>query len=114
MHGDQEAAARKLLDPAAYDYFAGGALDERAMAANESAFSGLTLHHRILRAAVDPDLSSTLLGQGLSMPVLVAPVAFQGMAHPDGEEATARACADAGTVMILSATSNRSIADVAA
>jgi 4-hydroxymandelate oxidase len=114
MLGDHEAEARRLLDRAAYDYFAGGALDERAMAANRSAYGRISLHHRILRAAVEPDFSTTLLGQTLSMPVLVAPVAFQRMAHPDGEEATARACAGAGTVVVLSTTSNCSTAKVSA
>jgi 4-hydroxymandelate oxidase len=112
VRGDHEAAARKILDQAAFDYFAGGALDERTMVANESAYGRISLHHRILRAAVEPDLSTILLGQALSMPLLVAPVAFQRMAHPDGEEATARACADAGTVIVLSTTSNCSMAKV--
>ncbi len=110
---DHEAEARKVLDPVVYDYFAGGALDERAIASNESAYRAISLHHRILRAAVEPDLTTTLLGQRLSMPVLVAPVAFQGLAHPEGEVATGRACAEAGTIVTLSTTSNCSIAKVA-
>jgi 4-hydroxymandelate oxidase len=113
MLRDHEAEARKLLDRAAYDYFAGGALDERAVVANQSAYGRISLHHRILRAAVEPDFSTSLLGQTLSMPVLVAPVAFQRMAHTDGEEATARACAGAGIVVVLSTTSNCSTAKVA-
>ena len=77
MLRDHEAEARKLLDRAAYDYFAGGVLDERAVVAEPAGLRpNLAYHHRILRAAVEPDFSTTLLGQTLSMPVLVAPVSF--------------------------------------
>lgn len=111
---DYENAARKKLDPMAFDYFAGGALDERALAENEKVYKRHSLHHRVLRGACNPDTSTVLLGQNMSMPVLVSPVAFQGMAHRDGEVGTARACAEAGIVMVVSTTSNYSMHDVGA
>jgi 4-hydroxymandelate oxidase len=111
---DYEKQARMQLEPTAFDYFAGGALDERTLAANEAGFARVSLYQRVLRAATAPELSTSILGLPLSMPVLVAPVALQGMAHPDGEVATAAAAADAGIGMILSTTANRSFADVSA
>jgi len=111
---DHELAAAKRLAPAAFDYYAGGALDERAIAENAVALARMKLCNRALSGVRDPDTRSDLLGSSLSMPVIVAPTAFQGMAHPEGEVATARAAAKAGTVMVLSTTSTRSIEDVCA
>lgn len=107
-----EDQARKKLEPKVFDYFAGGALDERALAENERAFKQFSICHRILRGRINPDPSITLLGQNFSMPILVSPVAFQGMANSVGEVGTARACAEAGIAMVLSTTSNCAIADV--
>jgi 4-hydroxymandelate oxidase len=60
---------------------------------------------------VDP--STTLLGRPSAIPVAIAPMAAHGLAHPDGEVATARAAAAAGVPFILSSTSSRSIEEVA-
>jgi 4-hydroxymandelate oxidase len=109
-----EEEARNKLDRAAYDYFAGGALDERALANNERAYKRFSLHHRILRGVIEPDPSTTILGQELTMPVIVSPVAFQGMAHQVGEVGMAAACKAAGVSMVVSTTSNCSLFDVGA
>jgi len=111
---DFEMAAKKKLLPAAYDYYAGGALEERALAANSQALRGIKLCNRALSGVLRPDAATEVLGIPLSMPVMAASTAFQGMADPQGEVATARAAAEAGSVMNLSSTSNRSIADVCA
>ncbi|CAN7978586.1 unnamed protein product [Ixodes persulcatus] len=67
----------------------------------------------MLRGVKDRDMTVTLLGrQRLSMPLGIAPSAMQRMAHPDGEEATAKAAEKAGTVMILSTLSTTSMEDV--
>jgi 4-hydroxymandelate oxidase len=109
-----EAAARQRLDPVHYDYFAGGAQDEITMAENEAAFKKLRLLPRVLRGSDKRDLSIELLGTPSSMPILVAPTAFHRLAHTDGELATARAAALAGTIMIVSMASTTAIEDVAA
>ena len=70
---DYEAAARERLDPAAYDYFAGGADDEVTLRANEVAFARLGLVPRVLRGAGEPQLAVTLLNSRVSMPVVIAP-----------------------------------------
>ncbi|MDQ7803789.1 alpha-hydroxy acid oxidase [Amycolatopsis sp. A133] len=109
-----EAAARERLDPAHYDYFAGGAQDEITLRENETAFQQLRLVPRVLRGSDKRDLSVTLLGTPSSMPILVAPTAFHRLAHPDGELATARAAARAGTIMIVSMAATTAVEDIAA
>lgn len=109
-HWEAEALAR--LSPMVADYYAGGARDERTLRWNRSAWSGYTLRHRILTDVSRIDLSTTIAGLPLSMPIVVAPTAFHGLAHPDGERATARGVAAAGTAMCLSTLSNVPVEDV--
>lgn len=111
---DLHRRARDRLDPAAYDFFAGGAGDETALGENEAAFDRLALLPRVLTGAALRDLSLTLFGDRLSMPVLVSPTAFHRLAHPEGERATARATAAAGTVLVTSMASTVAVAEVAA
>ena len=81
---------------------------------NRAAFDRLSLAYRVLVDVSRRDLGTTVLGQPVSMPVLVAPTAFHAMAHPDGECGTARAAAAAGTAMVLSTLSNTPVEDVVA
>ena len=101
---DYEPAARSVLERAVYDYYAGGAGDEKALARNLAAYDEWTIHPRVLRGVGTPDPSTTVFGVPLSFPVVVAPWAFQWMAHGDGEQGTARGAAVAGTVMVVSST----------
>ncbi|MEE4540609.1 alpha-hydroxy acid oxidase [Streptomyces sp. V4-01] len=107
-----KAAAR--LDPVHRDFFDGGAGAETALAENERAFRRLALVPRVLRGAGDPDTGVRLLDDRASMPVVVSPTAFHRLAHPDGEHATARAAAAAGTVLITSMASTTPVAEVTA
>jgi 4-hydroxymandelate oxidase len=66
-----------------------------------------------LRGAGEPDPSTSILGTPVAFPVLVAPWAYQGLAHPDGEQATARAAATSGTIMVVSSTTIDFLEDVA-
>jgi isopentenyl diphosphate isomerase/L-lactate dehydrogenase-like FMN-dependent dehydrogenase len=109
-----EAFARRSMEPAAFDYVAGGAGDEQTLAENLRAWSDFRLRPRILVDVATIDLSTTLLGRPSAMPVAVAPMAVHGLAHPHGEVATARAAAAAGIPFTLSTTSSRSIEQVAA
>ncbi|GLZ05226.1 alpha-hydroxy-acid oxidizing enzyme [Actinomadura sp. NBRC 104412] len=110
-----EALARDRLEPAHYDYFAGGAGDEVTLRANEDAFGRLALLPRVLRGhAGNPGIEVSLLGGRASPPVLVAPTAFHRLADPDGERATAGAAAATGTIMIVSMAATVAIEDVAA
>jgi isopentenyl diphosphate isomerase/L-lactate dehydrogenase-like FMN-dependent dehydrogenase len=110
---DYERAAGERLPPDVRAYIAGGAGDERTLAENRRAFERYVLRPRFLRGAHEPDLGTEVLGERISMPILVGPWAYQRIAHPDGELATARASAEAGTVMVVSSTAVEILEDVA-
>ncbi len=110
---DFEAIARDKLDEGAYGYFAGGAGDERTLRDNIEAYARRRLRPRVLVDVSGASAATTVLGTEVTMPLLVAPVAFQRVAHPDGEPATARAVAAAGTVMCLSTLATASAQEVA-
>lgn len=109
-----EAEAHRRLDPAVYDFFAGGADDEITLRANEAAFARIGLVPRVLTGSAKREIEVSLLGCRASMPILIAPTAFHRLANPDGERATARAAAAAGTIFIVSMASTVAIAEVAA
>ena len=110
---DYERIARTTLPPEIYDYYAGGAGREWTIRANVEAFDRWVLRPRVLVGVAERDTSTEVLGSRVSLPVLVAPWAFQSQAHPDGEVATARGAARAGTIMVLSATASHRLDDVA-
>ena len=99
---DFERLAEQRLDPGVHGYFAGGAGDERTLKENLAAFARWRLRPRMLVDVGEVSTATTVLGTEVSMPLLVAPVAFQRLVHPDGEVAMARAAAGAGTAMCLS------------
>ena len=108
-----ETLARDHLDPMLYDYIAGGAADEWTLAENRVAWSRFQLLPRMLRGVSDRSLATTVLGQDVSMPVLVPPMGFQGLCHADAERATARATAAEGTIFCASTVSNESLESIA-
>ena len=99
---DYEQLAAERLDPGVHGYFAGGAGDEWTLRENVEAFARARLRPRVLVDVSDVTTATTVLGSEISMPLLVAPVAFQRLVDPDGEVAMARAAAAAGTIMCLS------------
>lgn len=111
---DYERAAAGLLDEGPLGYFAGGAGDERTLRRNVEAFAEWELLPRVLVDVAHVDASVELFGARVSMPVVVAPVAFQRLAHQDGEEGMARAAGRAGTAMCLSTIATATPATVAA
>jgi 4-hydroxymandelate oxidase len=111
---DYEPAARELLPSDVFDFYAGGAGDEGTLAENRRAFDRWVIRPRMLTGAYPADASIELLGASLWCPILVAPWAYQRLAHPDGELATARAAARVGTIMVVSTTALDLLEDVAA
>ncbi|MFN2567514.1 MAG: alpha-hydroxy acid oxidase [Gemmatimonadaceae bacterium] len=109
-----EEAARATLPRAVYDYYAGGAEDEVTLRANRAAYERFYLRPRVMIDVSHVDVSVELLGERLAFPVALAPAAFQRLAHPDGELATARAARAAGTLLIASTLSTYSVDDIAA
>ncbi|KAI4905452.1 hypothetical protein NFI96_028085 [Prochilodus magdalenae] len=110
---DFEHRAKRVLPKAVFDYYFSGADEQESLADNVAAFSRWRLFPRVLRDVSRVDMSTTVLGQKLSMPICVAATAMQRMAHPDGETATARACRSAGTGMMLSSWATSTIEEVA-
>ncbi len=106
--------ARALLPREVYDYYAGGAESETTLAESTSAWLRWRLRPRILRDASSVSTATTLLGTPVALPIGVAPWALHGMAHPDGETATARGAAAADALMVVSTTATRSLGEVAA
>jgi len=111
---DFEAAARRVLDPGAYDYYRSGALLEWTLAENEAAFSRWSFVRRVLTDVSGVEVATSVLGTPVSMPVLVAPTAFHRLADPAGEVATAQAAAEVGTVFVHSTLATVPLEDVAA
>jgi 4-hydroxymandelate oxidase len=112
--GEFERRARDVLPEGVYDFFAGGAGGEETVASNGSAWAELELRPRVLRDLSVVDLSVDLLGTRLAVPLIVAPMATQRLAHPDGELATARAVAAAGSVFVISTRASATLGDIAA
>jgi isopentenyl diphosphate isomerase/L-lactate dehydrogenase-like FMN-dependent dehydrogenase len=111
---DYERLAEEKLDANAHAYFAGGAGDEVTLRENLAAFERRKLRPRVLVDVRSVSTATTVLGTQIALPILVAPLALQRMAHPDGELATARAAAAAGTIMCLSTAATARPAEVAA
>jgi 4-hydroxymandelate oxidase len=109
-----EAAACARLTRNAYDYYAGGANDGVTLKRNRAAYEELTLHYPVLRDVASRDMSTTILGERISFPVMVAPTAFHRLACDEGECAVARAAARAETLMVMSTLSTMTIEEVAA
>jgi 4-hydroxymandelate oxidase len=108
-----EALARDCLPEPALDYVAGGSWDEVTLRENGEAFRRRRFRARVLSGVRAADLSTTLLGRPVAMPLGVAPMSQHGFCHPDGELASARAAAAAGWTFALSTLSTRSLEEVA-
>jgi isopentenyl diphosphate isomerase/L-lactate dehydrogenase-like FMN-dependent dehydrogenase len=105
--------ARRRLPRMVFDFCDGGAEDEVTLRRNESTFDELELVPRPLNGAGAPDQAVELLGQRLSLPVIIGPTGLSGMLWPRGEVAAARAAAKAGTVYAMSHGSTVAIEDLA-
>ncbi len=108
-----ETAAREKLPQMVFDYIAGGADDEITLADNRRAWQRWRLRPRVLVDVSRRDLSTTVLGTPIALPVLTAPCAFNALTHPAGECAVARAVTAAGTIQIVSTAATYSLEEVA-
>ncbi len=108
-----ELAARELLAPMVYDYYRGGAEDELTVADNRAAWQRWRFVPRMLVDVSHRDLSTSVLGQPIRLPVITAPCGFNALAHADGELAVARAVTAAGTVQIVSTAATFSLEEIA-
>jgi 4-hydroxymandelate oxidase len=109
-----EHRARAVMPPMAFDYYAGAADDELTHRDNTAAFQRLRLRPRVLRGVAERSSHVTVFGKTFSMPIGIAPMALQKLAHADGELATARAAALHDALMVVSTTATYSLEDIAA
>ncbi len=111
---DYERLAAESVDPNVWCYFEGGAGDEVTLGENRAAYGRWRFRPRVLVDVAEVSTTTTLLGVGVTLPFLVSPVAYQGLLNEDGELATARAVAAAGTIMCVSTYTTRTHAEIAA
>ena len=110
---DYRELARRRLPKFLFEYMDGGSYDELTMARNRSDLQGVALRQRVLRDVSDIDLSTTLFGQDLALPVALAPVGLGGMNARRGEIQAARAAEKAGVPFCLSTVAACSLGEVA-
>jgi len=108
------AAAREHLPPAAWEFLEGGAGDEVTMRRNREAFDRWTFRPQLMSGAFEPDTSTTFMGQELGLPILTAPFGVDGLFHPDGHVAVARANARMGSMSIVPIAGTHPLETVAA
>ena len=111
---EYEDAARGQLPPAVYGYYKGGAGDEITNQDNHRAYDRIQILPHVLRDVSQRDLSTTILGQTLDFPVVIAPMAMAALAHPDKELGIARAAKKHGIPMCLSTLSTTKLEEVSA
>lgn len=111
---DLRRAARRRLPSVLFDYIEGGAEDEQTMRWNQGAFAQHAFVPRVLRDVTDVDLSTSVAGVPMSMPLITAPMAMMRLFHHEGELGMARAAKTAGIPFALSTVATTSLEDVAA
>lgn len=111
---DFEPLARERLPKEVFDFVSGGAGDEWTLRENTRAFDRWVIRPRVLRGVEIADTRVEILGLPLSMPVAIAPWAYQRLVHAEGELATARAAARAGTLMAVATPAERDLEAIAA
>ena len=111
---DYEPLARARLPKDVYDFIAGGAGNEWTLQENLRAFERWVIRPRVLRGIAERDLSTEVLGVPLSLPVIIAPWGYQRLVHDDGELATVRAASQAGTLIVVPNSAERSLEAIAA
>jgi len=111
---DFEVAAAARLSAMAYDYYRSGADEEHTLRRNRDAWTTYEIWYRTLVDVSAPRVSTTVLGTEVASPILVAPTAYHRLAHVEGECATARAAADAGSLYVASTLATTTLEEVAA
>lgn len=110
----QRRGAAASLDPDALDYFATGSAEEISLDEAEAAWRALRLRPHVLRDVRHVSTATSVLGTALASPIICASIAYQTLADPEGEVATARGARAANTLMIVPTRATRRIEDIAA
>ncbi len=109
---DFRKLAKKKLPGPIFHYIDGGADDEITLNRNTEAFNDCDLVPGILNSVGEPDLSTTVFGAKINMPLFLSPTAMQSLYHPDGDKASARAAEKYGTIYSMSTMASFSIEEV--
>ena len=110
---DFEALARDRVPHATFEFMAGAAADENTLRWNREAYQRIRLRPRVLSGFTKADTTITILGDTFSSPILLAPVAYQRLMHPEGEVASARGAKKADTTYVMSTASTSSVEEIA-
>ncbi len=110
---DFRKLAKKKLPSPIFHYIDGGADDETTLKRNTNSFDDCDLVPNILRSVGEPDLSTTVFGRKIDMPIFLSPTAMQSLYHPDGDKASARAAEKFGTMYSMSTMASFSIEEIA-
>jgi len=110
---DFRKLAKKRLPAPIFHYIDGGADDETTLKRNTNSFDDCDLIPNILRSVGEPDLSTTVFGRKIDMPIFLSPTAMQSLYHPDGDKASARAAEKFGTMYSMSTMASFSIEEIA-
>ncbi|MCU1229266.1 MAG: lldD 2 [Acidobacteria bacterium] len=111
---DCERVARERLPHMVYEFLAGAAGDEATMRWNRESYERIRLRPRVLEDVSTIDMRVTLFGDEHSLPLLLAPVAYQQLVHDDGEAGSARGAASGGVTFVMSTASNCAVEEIAA
>src|SRR5215469_9105465 len=110
---EYETLAQERMNPAYWDFYAGGSDDEITMRANQADFARVRIRPRMLVDVTRCNTRASVLGLPVRMPILVAPTSLHCLAHPEGECATAQGTGRAGTLMIASTDATRTLEEIA-
>ncbi|XP_077997868.1 2-Hydroxyacid oxidase 1-like [Glandiceps talaboti] len=110
---DFEDYAKEHLSHFAWVYYSGAAGNQHTLKQNRKSFSRLQLMPRVLKNVSDIDLTSSVLGVKIDIPICISPTAYQTMASPEGVIATAKAASFHNTCMIVNAFTHKSIEEIA-
>src|SRR5579883_1451280 len=110
---EYEELARPRVQEAHWDFYAGGADDEVTLRANRTAFERIRLRPRVLVDVSTIDMQTTVLGTAISMPILVAPAAYAGLAHDDAECGIVQAVGRLETIAVLSINASQTLEIIA-
>ena len=110
---EYEEIAKKQLNKGDYDFIAGAATDEITLRRTREVLDSIIMKPRMMVDVSQLDLGTTVLGQKISFPVMLAPAGNHGAAHMEAELATVRAAGKADTLMVLSSHSAKTLEDVA-
>ena len=110
---DFRKLAKKRLPSPIFHYIDGGADDEATLKRNTDAFNDCDLIPNVLASVGKPDLSTTVFGKKIDMPLFLSPTAMQRLYHHDGDKASARAAEKFGTFYSMSTMANNTIEEIA-